>query len=83
MLIFKDMTDVREWLEPLDYEAFWRETAIYDLTIQSRESCDRQIASGSVDETTVLSVLKGMARLDLVQRYRLKPRDTVPWMSLH
>ena len=80
---FEDRDDVKEWLEPLDYEAFWRETAIYDLALQPRESCDRQIGSGSVDEATVLSVLKGMARLELIQRYRLKPRDRMPWHSLH
>jgi hypothetical protein len=83
MPAFKDMEDVEEWLRPLDYEGFWRETAIHGLAIQPRESCDRQIMSGSVDQATVLSALKGMARLELIQRYALPVRDTMPWMSLH
>lgn len=83
MLVFKDMEDVEEWLAPLDYEAFWRETAIFGLAIQPRESCDRQIGSRSVDEATVLSALKGMARLELIEHFALRVRDTMPWMSLH
>lgn len=83
MPAFKHMEDVEEWLAPLDYESFWRKTAPFALGLQSRESCDRQIASGSIDEATVLSVLKGMARLELIERHALPVRDTVPWMSLH
>lgn len=83
MMMFKDRKDVEEWLEPLDYEGFWVETEPFGLELQSRESCDRQIASGSIDEATVLSVLKGMARLEIVRRFSLGARDRMPWHSLH
>lgn len=83
MQTFNDMEDVEEWLEPLDYETFWREAAPFDLALEPKKSCDAQIASGSIDQGTVLYVLKGLARLELVERYALRPRDTMPWHSLH
>jgi hypothetical protein len=84
MEMFNDRDDVEEWLAALDYEAFWKETAAFNLEIQTRESCDQQIASGSIDLKTVLYVLKGMARQELVRRYNLPPRtvDCGSW-SLH
>ena len=83
MQMFNDTEDLEEWLEPLDYEAFWKETALFALELEPKESCDEQIASGSIDEATVLFVLKGIARLELVQRFGLKPRDDMPWHALH
>jgi hypothetical protein len=84
MQYFEDRQDVEEWLEPLGYDDFWREVSTFPLTmLQSRESCDEQIARGDVDEETVLYVLKGIVRLEIVQQQNLKPRDTVPWMSMH
>ena len=74
MMIFEDQEAVEEWLETLDYEAFWIETANLPLSLQSRESCDEQIAKGIVDKPTVLCVLKGMARLQIVRLYGLEPR---------
>ncbi|MFG1342230.1 hypothetical protein [Xanthobacter autotrophicus] len=80
---FKDREDVEEWLEPLDYEAFWEETAPFVLALEPRASCDAQIASGSIDRMTVLAVLKGMARLELVERFQLPIRDDRPWRTYH
>ncbi|MCB1471019.1 MAG: hypothetical protein KDK08_28525 [Rhizobiaceae bacterium] len=81
--MFGDREDVEEWLKPLDYEGFWREIEIFALDIQPRESCDAQIANGEIDEATVLFVLKGMARLELIERYALPVRDVMPQHSLH
>ena len=81
--MFNDREDVEEWLKPLDYEGFWREIEIFGLDLQPRESCDAQIASGEIDEATVLYVLKGMARLELIERYALPVRDVMPQYSLH
>lgn len=86
MMQFKDADDVEEWLETLDYDAFWLEAAdafVLDLYGQSRDTCDKQIASRSIDENTVLCALKGMARLELVERFNLRTRDIMPWHSLH
>jgi hypothetical protein len=83
MMIFDDMEDLEEWLAPLDWESFWKDTAGFELVLQPRESCERQIATGGIDEKTVLYVLKGMARLELIERFHLKPRDVMPWYSLH
>lgn len=81
--MFEDAKDVEEWLEPLGYEAFWREIAEYPVSIQSRESCDAQIAAGTVDEALVLQVLKGMVRSQIVLEQDLKPRLYAAEMSLH
>jgi hypothetical protein len=83
MKTFDDREDVEEWLAPLGYDAFWTQTEPFALDVQPRANCDAQIASGEIDEATVLFVLKGMARLELVERYALGPRDTAPWLSLH
>lgn len=84
MRYFEDRQDVEEWLEPLDYEEFWREVSTFPLTmLESRESCDEQIAQGKVDEETVLYCLKGIVRLEVVLQQELKPRMTVPWFSMH
>ena len=83
MEMFNDTDDVEEWLEPLDREGFWAEIAVFKLEIQSRESCDEQIAAGIVGRATVLFVLKGMARLELIERFRLRPRDRMPALSFH
>lgn len=80
---FADAEEVEEWLAGLDYEAFWREAERLELDIQSRESCDDQIAIGSVDEAMVLRVLKGMARLELIDRFKLYPRTAMPWERLN
>jgi len=83
MELFNDMQDVEEWLGRMDYGTFWREVQPFALALQSRESCDAQIAGGKVKEALVLEVLKGMARLELVERFRLGPRIAAPWHRLH
>ncbi|MBB4305126.1 hypothetical protein GGD81_004194 [Rhodobium orientis] len=83
MCYFEDQQDVRDWLEPLGYEEFWREVSTFDLRLQSKESCDQQISSGSVDEATVLRVLKGMVRMQVIDQQNLPPRDYVAPLSMH
>ncbi len=80
--MFKDMEDVEEWLASLDYPAFWDAAEGLELDLEPKESCDAQIARGSIDEATVLHVLKGLARLELVERFRLPARGRT-WRSLH
>lgn len=83
MIFFKDAKEVEEWLEPLEYEDFWRETGIFNLAIPSREHCDECILKENVPMATILSVVKGMARLQIVNEQKLPSGVTVPWMSLH
>lgn len=82
MRTFNDANDVEEWLAPLSYAEFWDEVAPFALVLQDRTSCDEQIHAGTVDEETVLFVLKGMARLELIERLRLRPRKRIPWQDL-
>lgn len=56
----------------MDYETFWAEIGPYCLVLRPRAVCDRDIAAGHVDEDTVLSVLKSMARLQLAAILMLK-----------
>ena len=83
MRYFNDQQEVREWLEPLGYDAFWREVSTFDLRLQSRQSCDDQIAAGTIDAETVLAVLKGMVRLQIIEQQDLKPRDYTSDMAVH
>ena len=83
MRTFEDSQEVDEWLEPLSYDAFWDVVAPYDLALQTRESCDAQIAQGIVDEALVLRVLKGFARRQIVADQGLKRRLYVTEMSMH
>jgi hypothetical protein len=78
MNLFEDTDDLEDWLERLDYEGFWAGIEPFRLDLQPRADCDRQIAAGGIDEATVLFVLKGFARLELTERYGLKPRDPFP-----
>lgn len=75
MTNFEDMEAVEEWLDPLDYEEFWREMAQFDAELPSRTYCEDSIAGG-VERATVLFVLKGLARLHIVEEQGLKPRIT-------
>lgn len=83
MELFEDADDVEEWLEPLGYEGFWRKTAAFDFDAELRQNFDEQIAAGIVDEATVLSVMKGIARLELIKRFKLGPCDRMPVLSFH
>ncbi|MCB1454141.1 MAG: hypothetical protein KDJ43_10890 [Rhizobiaceae bacterium] len=83
MIIFKDREALEAWLDGLDYEAFWREVASHEPAIQSRRSCDAQIAEALIDADTVLDALKLMVRIELTERYQLARRDERPWLSLH
>ena len=74
MMVFEDIQDVEEWLEPLDYIAFWKAVAPYNLTLQERDHCDEMIATGKVDQSLVLRVLKGMAESELARKLNLKDR---------
>ncbi|MGI9506903.1 MAG: hypothetical protein ACR2RE_28005 [Geminicoccaceae bacterium] len=84
-MIFKDIEDIIEWLEPMDYETFWEETGPYGLVLQPRDHCDQQIGDGLVDEAVVLDVLKSMARMELAQILRLEWRvpEVMPSTMLH
>lgn len=74
MVVFEDVNDVIEWLEPMDYCAFWEAVAPYHLRLQPRDHCDAQIAAGVVDQALVLEVLKSDARIALSAKFGLKRR---------
>lgn len=72
---FADINEVEEWLEPMEYEVFWLSVVPYDLVLQPKDHCDRQIAAGEVDEKLVLDVLKYFARVEMTKRYNLAWRE--------
>ena len=78
MVIFEDIQDVEEWLEPLDYLTFWNAVEPYNLTLQDRDHCDELIASGKVDASLILDVLKGLAEMELRKVLNLKDRIHEP-----
>lgn len=79
MVIFEDIDDVRGWLGPLDYAAFWEAIEPYAIFEGAdRAHCDATIAQGIAPEDTVLSCLKAIARLALTERFDLKERVYEP-----
>jgi len=78
MVVFEDVDDVRDWLAPMGYIAFWEAVAHYGLMLQDRDHCDELIASGKVDQALILDVLKSMARRELTARFSLKERVQLP-----
>jgi hypothetical protein len=78
MVIFEDIQDVKEWLEPLDWVDFWDAVAPYNLVLQEREFCEDQIRSGDVEQALVLDCLKSIARIELTEKLNLKNRIPEP-----
>ncbi|WP_162742277.1 hypothetical protein [Nitratireductor sp. OM-1] len=66
----------------MSYLEFWTAIAPFNLVLQDRAHCDAQIRSGEVDEDTVLTVLKHMARVELRERHGLKWRPVTPWLKV-
>ncbi|MGJ8572281.1 MAG: hypothetical protein ACSHXI_16445 [Hoeflea sp.] len=79
---FKYIDEVEAWLAPMNYLEFWTAIAPYDLVLQDRSHCDAQIGSGEVDESTVLVVLKHMARVELAKLQELNWKPVTPWLQL-
>ena len=81
MVVFQDIEDVIEWLEPLSYVDFWEAVSPYHLTLQSRDHCDGLIAGGKVEADLILDGLKVMARVELAEKLSLKDRVYHPYAS--
>ena len=80
---FKDINDVVDWLEPMDYKTFWKEIKPFCLILLPREKCDADIASGATDEETVLYVMKNFARMELASILKLERRDIMASTAVH
>lgn len=75
MVVFEDLTDVDEWLEPMGYVELWDAVAPYRIfSIADRDHCDGLITSGAVDQSTILKGLKHMAYDGLRSRFGLTHR---------
>lgn len=75
MVVFEDLTDVKEWLEPMEYVELWDAMAPYNVfSIADRDHCDGLIAGGKVPQATILKGLKYIARDGLRDRFGLDHR---------
>jgi len=75
MMIFEDLTDVDEFLEPLGYVELWDAMAPYGVfSIADRDHCDELIVGGKVKQATILKGLKHMAYAGLETRFALTHR---------
>lgn len=75
MVVFRDIDDVKEWLSPLDYVAFWEAVEPYAIFLdEDREHCDGLIAKGDVSSDLILDCLKAMARDTIRDRFGLDHR---------
>jgi hypothetical protein len=79
---FRTIDDVEAWLEPMNYEQFWREIRPYCLVLEYRSVCDVQIATGKAARRDVLIGLKMMACHELTRRHRLRRRPATPWLTV-
>ena len=78
MVVFQDIQDLEEWLEPLDYISFWEAIGPYQLVLQDRDHCDGLIAGAIVAPDLVLHVLKALAVMELRRAFGLKDRIHIP-----
>lgn len=75
MVVFQDVEDVEEWLEPMGYIALWEAVEPYRVfSIADRDHCDELIAGGKVKAETILYGIKAMARTGLIERFGLDHR---------
>lgn len=77
MKTFLFCDEVDDWLRPMTYEEFWRETEPFVLDTPTRAECDSDIAEGA-NPVTVLAVLKRLARLQIISDLDLPYRDISP-----
>jgi len=78
MVIFQDIQDLEDWLEPKDYVQFWEAVEPYGFSMQERDHCDGLIVGGEVDPNLILSGLKFMAIMELSLSLSLKDRVHEP-----
>lgn len=78
MVAFRDIQDVEEWLEPLDYPGFWEAIAPYRLALDDRDHWDGLIVGGIATTERLLDMLKFMAMMELRLLFGLKDRVTEP-----
>ena len=79
MIIFEDIQDVEDWLEPLDYLGLWQAVAPYGVFADAdRAHCDVLIANGEVPQATILEGLKVLARVAMTERFGLEHRIYAP-----
>ncbi len=78
---FSTIEDLEAWLEPMDYRGFWYAMAPYGLRIEDKTHCDAQITEGAPEET-VLYVLKGLARNELADKFKLGLRPVGPGLRV-
>lgn len=79
MVVFEDIQDVQEWLEPFEIDAFWDAVAPWAVfTGDERAHYEQVLAKGEVCPDLVLTCLKGMTRMELQMRFGLKDRTYEP-----
>jgi len=81
MVIFQDIQDLEDWLEPKDYVQFWEAVEPYGFSMQERDHCDGLIVGGEVDPNLILSGLKFMAIMELSLSLSLKDRVHEPFTA--
>ncbi|PJE26413.1 hypothetical protein SAMN06297129_3758 [Pseudooceanicola antarcticus] len=79
MVVFDDIQDVRDWLEPLSYEELFEATEPFGgFDKKTRKHYDRIIAKGEVDPELVLYCLKQSVQQILTDMFGLRERVYAP-----
>ncbi|MEL7281859.1 MAG: hypothetical protein AAGK79_15985 [Pseudomonadota bacterium] len=81
LITFDSLNDLEDWLETLDYAAFWKAIAPHAVSLPSKDEVDTMIARGAIDEETMLVSLRGLAERQIAERYNLQWEDRTPFLS--
>lgn len=81
MRIFDHVQDVEEWLEPMSWDEYFVKLSPYGVDAGMRADCEASIANGTSPDT-VLSLMKGLTRIELTKELGLKRRPITPWVQL-
>ena len=76
---FDYIDDVKDWLEPLGYDAFWQ--AVMPLGLfedEDRAHCDQCLHDGVTDMGTMMEAMKAIAKLELTIQLDLQYRPAAP-----
>lgn len=79
---FKDIEEVDEYFDEMDYNGFWYAVSPYNVVAFTKEHCDEMIAADDGNKETVFEVIKMYARIEIMMRQNLKRRMPTPWVQL-
>jgi len=77
--MFEDEDELEEWLEGLDWDAFWKAVVSFpELDLDGRRNFEALIEQGHGTQNEILESLKIIAQITIAQAQDLLPRFIDP-----